>query len=133
MKRLLLIGAFAVVALIAACGGNTATTVPAASSAASVAAGGGTPVTVKDFKIEPVDVKVSGTNVSLAVSNQGPTVHNVTIRDASGTVLGATSDLKAGASETLTVQLQPGSYVLFCSLAGHESLGTKAALTVTAP
>jgi uncharacterized cupredoxin-like copper-binding protein len=46
-------------------------------------------------------------------------------------VVGATKDLKTGAAETLTVKVSPGSYVLFCSLPGHESLGIKGTLTVT--
>lgn len=69
--------------------------------------------------------------VSLAVTNDGPTVHNISIRDESGTVVGATKDLKTGESETLTADIPAGSYTLFCSLPGHESLGIKGTLTVT--
>ena len=90
-----------------------------------------TAVIVKDFKIEPADIKVQGKAVSLAVTNQGPTIHNVTIRDASGTVIVASRDLKAGESETITATLAPGNYILFCSLPGHESLGTKGTLEVS--
>lgn len=108
----------------------------APSAGASTGSGSTTPsnataVIVKDFKIEPADVKVQGKTVSLAVTNQGPTVHNVTIRDTSGTVIVATKDLKTGESETISATLAPGSYVLFCSLAGHESLGTKGTLEVS--
>ena len=90
-----------------------------------------TAVIVKDFKIEPADIKVQGKAVSLAVTNQGPTIHNVTIRDASGTVIVASRDLKSGESETITATLAPGNYILFCSLPGHESLGTKGTLEVS--
>ena len=103
----------------------------AASGSASTAPSNGTAVIVKDFKIEPADIKVQGKTVSLAVTNQGPTIHNVTIRDASGTVIVATKDLKTGESETISATLAPGSYVLFCSLPGHESLGTKGTLEVS--
>ena len=105
---------------------------PAASPAvASTAPSNATAVIVKDFKIEPADIKVQGKAVSLAVTNQGPTIHNVTIRDASGTVIVATRDLKPGESETISATLAPGTYVLFCSLPGHESLGTKGTLEVS--
>jgi uncharacterized cupredoxin-like copper-binding protein len=90
----------------------------------------GTAVHVRDFSLDPKDVTVQGT-VSLAVTNDGPTIHNVSIRDASGNVVGATKDLKPGQSETLTVGIPAGSYILFCSLPGHESLGIKGTLTVT--
>jgi plastocyanin len=87
------------------------------------------PVAVKDFTIEPLEL-TSGPDVALAVTNQGPTPHNLTIRDDAGEVLGATPDLSAGDAETLSVELAPGSYVMFCSLAGHESLGMRGTLTV---
>jgi len=113
---------------------NSASPAPASvasSAVASTAPANATAVIVKDFKIEPADIKVQGKAVSLAVTNQGPTIHNVTIRDASGTVIVATRDLKPGESETISATLAPGTYVLFCSLPGHESLGTKGTLEVS--
>ena len=103
------------------------TSVPAASASTATNA---TPITVRDFKFDTPDVAVTG-EVALAVTNAGPTVHNVAIRDAADKVVGTTKDLKTGESETLTVELPAGSYTLFCSLPGHESLGIKGTLTVT--
>jgi plastocyanin len=74
---------------------------------------------------------VAGSPVTLAVTNAGPTIHDLTIRDSAGQVLGETEDLKSGASETITVDLPVGAYTIFCSLPGHESLGLKGTLTVT--
>jgi len=104
---------------------DSASTAPASSASAE-----GTAATVKDFKIDPVDIKAAAGTVTLAVSNAGPTIHNVAIRDASGKVLATTKDLKAGESETITAELAAGSYTTFCSLPGHESLGTKGTLEV---
>ena len=122
---------------LAACGGTgTGTPVPASAAAAasagaaSIAPTNATAITVKDFALDPKDVTSTG-QVSLAVTNAGPTVHNVSIRDASGKTVAATKDLKTGQSESLSVSLPAGSYVLFCSLPGHESLGIKGTLTVT--
>ncbi len=84
---------------------------------------------VKDFTLDPVDLKVSGM-FALAVTNEGPTLHNITIRADDGTVLVGTKDLREGQSEILTVDLQPGTYTTFCSLPGHESLGIVGSLTV---
>ena len=84
---------------------------------------------VKDFTLDPIDLKVSGT-FALAVTNEGPTLHNITIRAEDGTVLVGTKDLREGQSEVLTVDLQPGTYTTFCSLPGHESLGIVGSLTV---
>ena len=76
---------------------------PPGSSAPSIPAVP-TAVHVLDFKLDPKALTVKGA-VSLAVTNDGPTVHNVSIRDASGTLVGATKDLEPGQSETLTVDI----------------------------
>ncbi len=141
MKRTILAALLLTVAGCSQTGGTSApapaasSSAPAASAAASsdsasTASAEGTAVTVKDFKIDPVDIKASAGTVTLAVSNAGPTIHNVAIRDASGKVLATTKDLKAGESETITAELAAGSYTTFCSLPGHESLGTKGTLEV---
>jgi len=93
----------------------------------------GTVLEVRDFTLQPLELTATETNVVLDVRNGGPTVHNVTIRDASGSILGATRDLREGEAETLRAKLANGTYTLFCSLPGHESLGIKGTLTVTAP
>lgn len=123
---------------VAACGGggsgsvasNGSGSTPPGAVASATSAIAATSVHVRDFALDPKDVSVHG-SVSLAVTNDGPTIHNVSIRDASGKVVGATSDLKPGQSETLTVDIPAGTYILFCSLPGHESLGVKGSLTVT--
>jgi uncharacterized cupredoxin-like copper-binding protein len=134
------LAAGAVLALaVAACGTGAATSAPASPAAASapaasVAPAGSTSVTAiteRDFRFDTPDVTVSCSPQSLAVMNAGPTVHDLTIRDAAGTVLGETDDLKSGASETITVDLPAGAYTIFCSLPGHESLGLRGTLTVT--
>ena len=123
---------------IAGCGGSSSgpqgapptATAASAAPAGSAVAGNPTPITVKDFSLDPKDVTVAG-QASLGVTNAGPTVHNVSIRDASGTVLAATKDLRPGQSEVLSFDIPAGTYTLFCSLPGHESLGIKGTLTVT--
>ena len=124
---------------VAACGGSGTSSAPAtpATPATSAAPAGSaspaaevTVVIVKDFTLDPKDVSVQGA-VSLAVTNEGPTVHNIAIRDDAGAVVGTTKDLKTGESETLTVEIPAGTYTLFCSLPGHESLGIKGTLTVS--
>ncbi|CAN5459825.1 hypothetical protein BH20CHL7_BH20CHL7_10140 [soil metagenome] len=150
MKTILLTGALLALAL-AACGGSGTTAGPATTSAPTSATTAptdapsmapsaaptvepsagieGQVVIVKDFTLDPIDV-TSGTTVALAVTNEGPTVHNVAIRDDAGELLGTTANLLDGESETLTVELPAGTYVLFCSLPGPESLGIKGTLIV---
>ena len=88
-------------------------------------------VSVADFMIDPSDLEVAGPTVTIDVTNDGPTPHNLSIRDAGGEVLFATADLSVGDMETITGELEPGEYTIFCSLGGHESLGMSGTLTVT--
>ena len=90
-------------------------------------------VSVADFMIAPADLEVAGPTVTISVTNDGPTPHNLTVRDATGDVLMGTEDLSVGESQTITGELEPGDYTIFCALAGHESLGMSGTLTVTAP
>lgn len=141
IRTLALTGVLAIAACTPSTGGQ-ATSKPAATATGSTPASAGAAgpsadvsatIHVLDFTLNPATITLTGTTLSLAVTNDGPTVHNVTIRDAAGTTLFGTADLRAGQSETLVHAIAPGTYVLFCSLAGHESLGVKGTLTVTAP
>lgn len=87
-------------------------------------------VTVSDFMIDPSELSAAGSAVSIEVVNDGPTPHNLTVRNADGEVVMATADLSAGETETIAADLDPGDYTIFCSLAGHESLGMSGTLTV---
>ena len=137
------IAAAATILLIAAgCGGSaggSAAPTPGASSPAplttpvATAAAEGTALEVRDFTLEPLTLTVDGPEVVLDVTNSGPTVHNVTIRDGEGTTLDATRDLREGEADSIVAELPAGTYALFCSLPGHESLGIKGTLEVTAP
>jgi plastocyanin len=113
--------------------GTSATSTPAVASPAAGSPAVAVDIEVLDFSLDPDAVSVTGPAVSLAVTNAGPTVHNVKVREGSGTVIFGTRDLRQGESETATNDLAPGTYVLFCSLPGHESLGITGSLTVTAP
>ena len=128
MKRLLL--SVAATLLLAACGTSGGDDAASAAPAASVDP---TEIIVRDMTIDPGALSVSAGEVALAVTNEGPTPHNVRIRDAEGEILFGTRDLRRDESETTTGTLEPGEYTMFCSLPGHESLGVVGTLTVTEP
>ena len=50
--------------------------------------------------------------------------------EASGD-LGEVSELEPGKTGSLTLELKPGSYILFCNIPGHYELGMWTLLTVT--
>jgi plastocyanin len=100
---------------------------PASADAEAIA------VSVMDFMIEPADLEVAGPTVAIDVTNDGPTPHNLTVRDEAGEVLMGTEDLSVGDTATISGQLDAGEYTIFCALPGHESLGMSGTLTVTRP
>lgn len=118
--------AFALVLALAACAAPDGDASPPADDADADAL----TVSVSDFMIEPSDLAVEGTTVTIDVVNDGPTPHNLSVRDADGEALMATADLSTGETETITADLEPGEYTVFCSLGGHESLGMSGTLTV---
>ena len=112
-------------------GGPVSTANPGATAPAPSAAR--TAIEVRDFALDPDALSIPAGSVTLAVTNLGPTPHNVKIRDGAGEVLFGTADLREGESESVTGNLEPGGYVMFCDLAGHESLGIRGTLMVTGP
>ena len=88
-------------------------------------------INLADFMIDPSELEAVGPTVTLEVTSDGPTPHNLTVRDADGEVMMATEDLSAGDTDTISGDLEPGEYTIFCSFAGHESLGMRGTLTVS--
>ncbi len=70
-------------------------------------------------------------SIRFDVTNEGPTRHNVAIRQGDGELLATTPDLGRDETGTLDAMLEPGDYILFCTLPGHESLGVVGTLTIT--
>jgi plastocyanin len=113
---------------LVACSSSPDETAPASAAAPSAEA---ITVSVADFMIDPSEIEASGPTVTFEVTNDGPTPHNLTVRDETDEVVMATADLGVGESETVSAELEPGTYTIFCSLAGHESLGMSGTLTVS--
>jgi plastocyanin len=78
-----------------------------------------------EYSFDPSDPTVASGD-SLEVVNDGELPHNLTVE---GEDL-ATADLEGGASEELTVDLDPGDYEFICSIADHAAQGMTGTLTV---
>jgi plastocyanin len=74
-------------------------------------------------------ITAASSNVKIDFTNSSPLMHNVTIANAAGKVLGKTPTFEGG-SHTLSVHLAPGTYTFYCSVPGHEQAGMKGTLTV---
>ncbi|MGH8916513.1 MAG: sulfocyanin-like copper-binding protein [Acidimicrobiia bacterium] len=136
MRRLCLVFAGSLVVVLASCGGTSATTgdVTALNS------------TLTDDAITIRPETAAAGRVSVLISNEGSLVHEFEVftgsstdlpvakgvADTSGmTLIDEVEDITPGASPTLDLDLDPGSYVIICNLPGHYEMGMVAKLTVT--
>ncbi len=85
-------------------------------------------ISLSEFAIDG-ELSAPAGEVVLNVVNGGAIEHNLQVRE-----LGASSaNLMSGGVDTLAVgALEPGTYELFCSIAGHEASGMQADLVITA-
>jgi plastocyanin len=133
-------------AALTACGGNddgdaTATTSPAASSPD---AGESTPTgetsapaetqsitaTEADFSISLDRDDLTAGTYDIEVVNDGSATHDLVV-ERDGDDVAESEDIAPGASTTLTVTLEPGEYVFYCSIGNHRAMGMELAVTVT--
>ena len=84
---------------------------------------------------------VKAGKVTFGIKNEGATMHGFAIASAPVKLDGGMvdhaglaakgGDLDAGAGETVSATLKPGSYELICHVAGHYQAGQKLAFEVT--
>lgn len=116
-KRTLIVPlAVAALTILAACGGG---------DDGGLGAGGATTstVTMRDNEYVPSDPTIAAGQVELV--NEGEAPHTFTIEGEDVDV-----EVEAGASTTTTVDLEPGTYTLFCSF--HRGQGMETTVTVEA-
>ena len=94
----------------------------------------GLTVDEKEWAVQPSKTLVAAGTVRFTAYNRGEDDHDFVIIDAAGNVAGKVS-LIPGATATVTANLQPGTYRLFCSLfAGtpesHYARGMHTTITV---
>lgn len=103
---------------------------PKAPTAAPAASGGGSGATInateKDFAIALDNSSVAAGSVTFKITNQGPSPHNISIKE-----MKKTSDtIDGGKTGQLTVDLPAGAYTVICDISGHEQLGMSTKITV---
>jgi FtsP/CotA-like multicopper oxidase with cupredoxin domain len=115
---------FAVIALIVtmviATDGGSGTTSAAAAPA--------TPVSLSEFAISP-EMVMATTTGGLDITNAGTVAHDVAVQDT--TLVSET--VQPGKSAHLDLSsLAPGTYTIYCQIAGHADAGMKAMLHLSA-
>jgi plastocyanin len=114
----------------AACGGDDDETSETSAETTTAAAGAGGTVDISEteFKLDPADPTVAAGTVTFNISNDGATVHNLEV-EGNG-VEEVSDDLEPGSSGKLTVDLEPGTYELYCAIGDHADQGMEGTLTV---
>jgi hypothetical protein len=154
--RLILSGVVLVLAvgLLAACGGDDDDDAAGDTSTPVVSEGDGhedpattVGVALEDFSLTPDVSSAPHGEITFAAQNLGATPHELLVIrtdlaadalpvdgaevDESGLdVVVRLSDIAPGMSVAGEVELEPGSYVLFCNVPGHYGLGMTAGFTL---
>lgn len=110
-----------------------ALTAAGCGSSDAVAVDGSAPVAIamSEFRLDPQDVEVEAGRRTFEIRNEGTMVHRFELRSddlRERLVMGR--PLRPGESETLTVDLAPGSYVMRCAQERHNTLGEHGTVTV---
>lgn len=119
----------AVTAVLAACGDDPA---PERNPERGTLPEGGAVVKAQaaEFSLTLDKTEVAAGPTTFVVENTGSAAHNFVIRGNG--LEETTAEIEPGASATLTVDLEPGSYSYLCTTGGHDLLGMRGTLTVTA-
>jgi plastocyanin len=111
---------------------TTAEETTAEDTTTTEAAGGGGGETIDisetEFAIDPKEVTAQAGQVTFAISNDGSAPHNLEVE---GNGVEEVSDTIEGGQKTdLTVELEPGEYVMYCAIPGHREQGMEGTVTV---
>ena len=112
--------------------GTTATASAAAPSSSATEAAEGETVTATEGEmfIELSEDSFSAGSYTFEVVNEGSGTHDFVV-ERDGNDVAGTENIAPGASTTLTVDLEPGEYVFYCSVANHRAMGMEVTVTVT--
>lgn len=108
----------------------------------------GVAVTLSDFKIKPAETETPAGSVTFDLTNDGPSDHTFfmvktdladdalpvadhQVQVDQLDVVAQIDTFPAGTDRSLTVDLDPGTYVMFCNLTGHYESDMHTAFTVT--
>jgi plastocyanin len=116
-------------AFLTACGGNDSSGSQAAKSGSS---SGGLTITATeaDFSITLDEDKLSAGTYDIDVVNKGHATHDLVV-EKDGKNIGQSDTVGPGKSTTLTVTLQAGDYVFYCSIGNHRSMGMETTVSVS--
>jgi plastocyanin len=87
-------------------------------------------VSAVEYSFSLSRTSVPAGEVVLEFVNDGQDAHNLHLENGEGPLTESIGSTPSKGIDDLHLQMQPGSYTLFCSLPTHEARGMKATLTV---
>ena len=136
-RKLLALFAIVIPLVFAACGDDDSDTTSAASDTSSTetsttveSSGGGRRSTISEteYKLDPSDPTTGAGTVTFNLSNDGEQVHNLEV-EGNG-IEEVSDDIDPGGSAKFAVDLEAGTYEIYCAIDGHKDLGMEGELTV---
>ena len=103
---------------------------PAPTSSAGPAEAQTVTATEGEMYIELSQEEFTAGSVTIEVTNEGSATHDFVV-ERDGSDVAATDSIAPGSSTTLTVDLEPGEYVFYCSVGNHRASGMEVTVTVT--
>lgn len=127
-RRAVAVAAVSTVAILSlvACG-------PAAGGSSSPASGpaGTIEIVAKEYSFTPAAVTVKAGAVTFRITNAGSQIHEFEILKGD-TAVDEVENIVPGISRDMTVTLAAGEYTFLCALDGHDGLGMKGTISVSA-
>ena len=105
---------------------------PAPDEPAAPVADGTVRLAMTEFDFGADEFTAPAGEVTFDIANDGAAPHQFTVAPAgsSGAPLADTGAMDAGATDTVTLDLAPGTYEIACHIPGHYEVGMKATLVV---
>ena len=110
---------------------SAAASAPSSPAAESPAEAETVAVTEREMSIELSEDSYSPGSYTFEVVNEGRMPHDFVV-ERDGSDVAATEILQPGQSATLTVTLEQGDYVFYCSVGSHRAAGMETPVTVGA-
>ncbi|WP_051684274.1 cupredoxin domain-containing protein [Blastococcus sp. URHD0036] len=87
-------------------------------------------VTSVDFDFELDSTDLAAGDYTIELTNGGSATHDLVV-ERDGEDVAKTENVSPGQSSAVTVTLEPGEYVFYCSIGNHRAMGMEVTVTVT--
>lgn len=84
-------------------------------------------VSMREWAFDPSPLVAKAGRSTFRIKNDGAVEHNFLVENKPGAQVDA---IQPGGSKTLTVELTPGQYTIFCNLPGHREAGMVGTLRI---